>query len=319
MSEIDISESSILEKYPGLLEILLTDHSSGKNIIWATKYYWKHGKGYRESEQIKRELITGRNSLIIKPRIKKSLIDQKRRSKENAEVFTPAWLCNKQNNSIDDIWFGYSNSFNTEIEKGWNTNSRVIFKNDKKWKEYIDLERMEIACGEAPYLTSRYDVVDGKYIEPFDRIGLLDRKLRVICEYAENNEEWLKEVEIAYKRIYGYDYQGDNVLLARENLLFTFVDFYIKKFEREPKEEEVLSIAKIITWNIWQMDGMRYVIPLSCHNELFRQLSLFSDEDLEQEFCKGCMSNNTQEHNGIYCKIKDWRINKLIRFLDLIK
>ena len=83
---------------------------------------------------------------------------------------------------------------------------------------------MEITCGEAPYLTSRYDTTNGSYINPKDRIGLLDRKLRVISENVDDKEEWMKYAKMAYQRIYGYEYQGDNLLIARENLLMTFVN-----------------------------------------------------------------------------------------------
>lgn len=36
-----------------------------------------------------------------------------------AEVFTPSWVCNKQNNLVDEKWFGYANPFNIEQEKTW--------------------------------------------------------------------------------------------------------------------------------------------------------------------------------------------------------
>jgi len=29
-----------------------------------------------------------------------------------AEVFTPSWVCNEQNNLIDEQWFGRKNVFN---------------------------------------------------------------------------------------------------------------------------------------------------------------------------------------------------------------
>ncbi|MBO7084803.1 hypothetical protein J6W20_02645 [bacterium] len=52
---------------------------------------------------------------------------------------------------------------------------------------------MEITCGEAPYLVSRYDVTDGTLkIQPIaGRVGLLDRKLRIIDYFInkENKEE----------------------------------------------------------------------------------------------------------------------------------
>lgn len=45
--------------------------------------------------------------------------------------------------------------------------------------------RLEISCGEAPYLVSRYDSVTGKTIKIKNRIGLLDRKLRIVSENIE--------------------------------------------------------------------------------------------------------------------------------------
>ena len=227
--------------------------------------------------------------------------------------------CNKQNNLIDDEWFGYSGSFNEEKENSWVSKERVTFKDGKIWQDYVDLERMEITCGEAPYLTSRYDTTNGSYINPKDRIGLLDRKLRVISENVDDKEEWMKYAKIAYQRIYGYEYQGDNLLIARENLLMTFVEFYTDKFGKEPIYDDIKAIAEIISWNIWQMDGLKYVVPESCHEEERVQLSLFPEWEPEPEFCAGCKSGNIYKHNGIYCKIKDWKANKTIKFVDMIQ
>jgi hypothetical protein len=230
MSLVDINEFELIKKMPEVFKLLLKDNSSGKNIIWATNNYSSLGKGYRESDQIKIEMFTN-NKNLIKPRIKKRLSETKRRIREMAEVYTPAWVCNKQNNLIDNEWFGYDNAFNKEVELGWLTSNKVIFSK-KNWESYIEEERMEIACGEAPYLSSRYDVVSGEFIYPKDRIGLLDRKIRVISENVDDINLWLKYSEIAFKRIYGYEFQGDNVLLARENLLFTFIDYYFEKFNK---------------------------------------------------------------------------------------
>ena len=53
--------------------------------------------------------------------------------------------------------------------------------------------RLEIACGEAPYLVSRYDMSTGELIvPPYRRIGILDRKLRIVDENTDTKEEWLK-------------------------------------------------------------------------------------------------------------------------------
>lgn len=318
MAKIDLREKFIFNNYPGVLELLLLDRSSGKNLIWGTSNYIRFGIGYKENDYMTINSVVGHKNGLIKPRIKKSQTEQKRRSKTMAEVFTPAWICNKQNNLVDDAWFGYNNAFNIENDVSWEKTEKVLFK-DKTWKEYIDEERLEVTCGEAPYLTSRYDVVTGNYIEPLNRIGLLDRKLRVISENINDEVEWQVNAELAFKRIYGFDFQGDNVLIARENLLFSYIEFYEDKFNESPKLEYIINIAKIISWNLWQMDGLKYVIPFSCHKEEIIQMSLFEEFEEEPEFCRGCLTGNNLLHNGIYSRIKDWRSNRIIRFIDLIK
>lgn len=311
---IDFNELEVIKKEPEIMDILLIDRSSKKNIKWCTDNYKRYG--ISSTDYINKDLFLKKSNLI-KPRIIKSQAEQKKRSKDMAEVFTPSWVCNKQNNLIDNAWFGYNNAFNEETDKGWISNEKVSFKDDKLWQDYVSLERMEITCGEAPYLVSRYDTTTGLYIETKNRIGLLDRKLRVISENVDNEDEWLKYTKIAYQSVYGYEYQGDNLLIARENLLMTFIDYYQDKFKKEPLLSILLDIATIISWNIWQMDGLKYVIPNSCHNEQYIQTSLFFDE--KPDFCLGCRSNNIYKHNGIYCKIKDWKTNKTINFKDLMR
>lgn len=318
MANVELTENELEKKYPGILEILLIDRTSNKNIIWATSNYSRFGKGFMSTDHIPLKYLVNHSRQIVKPRILKSKTEQKKRSKDMAEVFTPAWVCNLQNNMIDNEWFGYKNAFNEEIESGWIGKEKVEFKN-RSWKDYIDLERMEITCGEAPYLTSRYDVVTGSEIRPLDRIGLLDRKLRVVFENTDDENEYIESSLLSLKRIYGYDFQGDNVLIARKNLFFTYIEFFEEKFKKEPSIDLLKEVAKIISWNIWQMDGMKYVVPYSCHKEETVQLSLFEDMQEEPEFCKGCRTGDIHQHNGTYSKIKDWRSNRIVKFIDIVK
>ncbi len=58
------------------------------------------------------------------------------------------------------------------------------------------------------------------------------------------------------------------MLIARENLLYTFIDYYKDKFNHIPSIELQQEFAEIISWNIFQMDGLKYVIPMSCHHEI---------------------------------------------------
>lgn len=316
---IDIKENFIKHLDDALLSILLKDRSSGKNIIWATDTYAWHGVGFGSQDYITQAQITGKRGSIIKPRTEKSKKEQQQRIKNKAEVFTPSWVCNRQNNLIDNAWFGRENVFNTETEKGWTTNhDKIIFPEGKTWQDYVKANRMEITCGEAPYLTSRYDTVSGEYIETNNRIGLLDKKLRVISENIDAEKEWVEWAFTAYKSIYGFDYHGDNVLIARENLLFSFIEAYIEKFEIPPINEYLLEIAKILSWNIWQMDGLKFVIPNSCKPYRSLQVSLFDSENEQLYPCEGCLKNELSKHTGIYCKVMDWEKHKTVSFISLI-
>jgi len=311
---VDVKENKILEMDASLLSILLKDNSSGKNLIWATDGYASKGFGYGSNDHIEIYAITGTNGNLIKPRTEKTKQEQLSRVRDKAEVFTPSWICNKQNNLVDNAWFGRENVFNTETEKGWTTNEeKVIIPDGKTWQDYVKAQRLEITCGEAPYLASRYDTVTGETIPVKDRIGLLDRKLRIVTENVDGEKEWYECAKEAYKSIYGYDWQGDNVLLARENLLFTFCDYYEDKFGVYPIREYLREIAEILAWNIWQMDGLKFVIPNSCHKQESLQMSMFDEPKPEE--CEGCLKNNRNRHNGIYCYVMDWEENKKVKFV----
>ena len=314
---VDVKENKILEMDALLLSILLKDNSSGKNLIWATDGYAQKGFGYGGNDHIDIYAITGANGNLIKPRTEKTKQEQLSRVRDKAEVFTPSWICNKQNNLVDNDWFGRENVFNTETEKSWTTNiEKVIFPDGKTWQDYVKAQRLEITCGEAPYLASRYDTVTGETIPVKDRIGLLDRKLRIVTENTDGEKEWYECAKEAYKSIYGYDWQGDNVLLARENLLFTFCDYYEDKFGVYPIREYLREIAEILAWNIWQMDGLKFVIPNSCHKQESLQMSMFDEPKPEE--CEGCLKNNRNRHNGIYCYVMDWEKNKKVKFVTLL-
>lgn len=306
-----------------ILEILLKDKNTNKNIIFATSNYAK--RGYTETSQILIDFLKNKSRALIRARIDKSKEEQRIRSKEKAEVFTPSWVCNKQNNLIDNAWFGRENIFNTEEDKTWKTNTEKIEFSDKTWQDYVKDIRLEITCGEAPYLTSRYDVVIGDVIPLKDRIGLLDRKLRVVSENCSTKEEWIIWAKSAYKAIYGYEFQGDNLLIARENLLFTFIDSYKDKFNEEPSDDLLKQIAEIIIYNIFQMDGLKYVVPFSCTNvkgSQYYMTNIFGEEIImgePEKKCPGCAKNNIYEHNGKYCYVMDWEKNKRVKFLSLLK
>lgn len=307
-AQVDIKENDILATSPELLATLLKDHTTQGNIFWATDNYAWRGTGYQFSDPIIIEAITGENGSVIVPRALKSREQQQKRSRDMAEVFTPSWVCNKQNNLVDNAWFGRENNFNSEVDNpdgshSWTVNQeRVVFPDGKTWRDYVDENRLEITCGEAPYLASRYDTVTGIPISIERRIGLLDRKLRIVGENTRTSDEWLEWAIRAFQSTYGYEWQGDNIVLAREALLYTFIDYYSARFGKAPKTELLFEIAEIISWNIWQMDGLKGVIPNSCvkipkpnkRSRLKTESSLFSAEDFGEHEepiltdCPGC-------------------------------
>lgn len=321
-AEPDVNENNILDADPGLLNILLRDHTTEENILWMTENYLSLGNGYEESSEIRIPLITGSNSNVIKPRTDKTKKEQLHRIRDKAEVFTPSWICNKQNNLVDNAWFGRDNMFNKERKKNWvTTKEKIAFpEEDKKsWRDYVLAPRMEVSCGEAPYIVSRYDTTTGKIIAIEDRIGLLDRKLRIVSENTTRRDMWLIWSKKAVQSVYGYEWQGDNLLLARENIILSYIDYYRARFKEEnPSIELLREIAEIVSWNLWQMDGLKFVVPCSCHEDEIVERDLF-EEKVVKKTCEGCRSGNILEHNGQYCLIKDWHKDEVITALLLLK
>jgi len=298
---IDIREDYLLKK-DNLLEILLQDKTTSKNILWATDSYVSKGELFAPLAPITPDLVTGEYGNLIQPRAVKSKEEQLYRTRDKAEVFTPLSIVKQMNEACD---------------------SKRVTQNN--WQQYVGLLKLEITCGEAPYIVSRYDPVsDSTNLLPLSkRVGFLDKKLSVVSKYCDTQEDWIKWSKIAFQSSYGYEWQGDSLLIARENLLYTFIDYYLAQFKEIPSIELQTEIAEIIVWNIFQMDGLKYVIPMSCKTEQITikgAVSLFGKEDdqVVEKPCAGCENKTAKNHNGIYAKTMDWRENKLIRFVDIV-
>lgn len=312
-NEVDIKENNLLEEYgQDILNILLTDRSvtaykndgTTHHIFWATHDYEHLGEGYSYYDEIQAERITGEHANVIMPRVMKKKSTQSKRVKKMAEVFTPSWVCNIMVNNIDEKFFGRRDAFNRETgeeRRTWETfRGKIAIPEGKTWEDYVKLRWMEITCGEAPFMTSRYDTTTGRAIHIEDRIGFLDRKLRIVNENTCNRKDWFDAAVTAYQTSRAYEWQGDNLLLARESLLYTFIDNYEYKFGERPDHELVREIADIISWNVWQMDGLKGVIPNSCHDVENRNLY----GEIERTPCPGCKTNNIHNHNGIPVLLK---------------
>lgn len=298
---IDIREDYLLKK-DSLLDILLQDKSTGNTILWATDSYEQKGKKFASFAPITSDLVTGKNGKLIQPRSVKSKEEQLLRTRDKAEVFTPLSIVKQMNEACD---------------------TKRVTKNN--WQEYVSLLKLEITCGEAPFIVSRYDPVSDKQelLPLAERVGFLDKKLTVVSKYCTTQDEWIKWAKIAFQSSYGYEWQGDSLLIARENLLYTFIDYYKDKFKKNPSLEHQKEIAEIIVWNIFQMDGLKYVIPLSCKTETITikgEVTLFGKEDdrIVEKPCAGCENKIAKNHNGTYVRIMNWKEDKIIRFVDIV-
>ena len=289
----------------GLINKLLADKTTKKNIMWATDAYRNLGERFERNQEIKSERITGSYSDVIKTRARKAMEQQAQRTKQHAEVFTPLWIVQKMNDYADEVWFGRGNVF----FDGATPTAEIEFPPDKPWQTYVDSRRLEITCGEAPYLVTRYNVETGEAIEVENRAGILDRKLRVVNENAKTQEEWLKWTYRALESTYGYEFQGDNLLIARVNLLMTFEENLQFRWGRKPALTEYIKAANIIVWNMWQMDGLTGTIPYCGANDN-SQLSLF---DLFDWGVHLRQISNTQPH----CIIFNWRAREPLEFTTL--
>ncbi|MBQ4198158.1 MAG: hypothetical protein II659_10000 [Bacteroidales bacterium] len=171
----------------------------------------------------------------VMPRYMKAAMDQKSRTKKKAEVFTPVSIVKKMEDSIDKDYKG-------------------------SLGDYIKKRVLEVTCGEAPFLTTRYDAATGEEISVQDRTGYLDRKLLCVPEVV-GKEGFIECATEALKAVYGYEWQYDSLFLARRNLLMTTLEHYYDRFGEEPAYELVSLWATIISYNIFRMDGVSMCFP----------------------------------------------------------
>lgn len=284
-----------------VLPLLLADKSTGRNIIWATDPPQALSDTVTDKSEMTPAQLHQLGFEAIQARAGKQADAQQQRTRRRGEVCTPAWVCNKMINALDADWFGREGVFNTEQPQGWQAREgRVEFPASKGktplWQQYIDSRRLEITCGEAPFLASRYDAATGEMIPVQQRIGILDRKLRVVSETVKEEKEWLYWAKRAVQATYGYEYQGDNLLLARTNLLLTFAEHLQARWQRSSTTQELKATANIIAWNLWQMDGLKRSIPGGKLHPDTEQLDLFS------------MFGDAEESvPSVSCKVKNWR------------
>ena len=195
------------------------------------------------------EQVSAPGEPVIRPRVDKPKEVRQNRVRKRAEVFTPPWLCRRM---ID------------EPDKSLREASRGDFR------AYIREPVLEIACGEAPFLAGRYDSVSGEMVPVPERSGLLDRKILAISKFCRK-AQWLAHALAAVRAVYGFEWQGDNLLIARENILASVVEHYWWRWRgiestdiaAFPHPDFLRDTAEAVSWNLWQMDGIARTVPMT--------------------------------------------------------
>lgn len=238
---------------------LLIDKTTGENIIFAEDEYEGYDLTDHYTEDIMKELIASKQ---LNYRVRKSIEHQKARTKKNAEVFTPSWICDQM---------------------------ITMCEPPEDWQEFVQSTWLEITCGECPYLVNLYDSTTGEKVPIDKRIGVLDRKFRLINKHIVQKDftneksykrKWIDTMYDAMRSTYGYEFQGDNLFIARVNVLRCFVENFYVKWNKMPPDATIRKAIEIIQWNLWQMDGLKDTVP-------------FSDTP---------------------AKIMDWKLNEVIEF-----
>ena len=254
----------------GLLDIFLMDRTTGRNIIWAT------GEADEEKE-IMVEDILGR----IKPRWLKNEEARKQRMRMSAEVFTPSGICREMVKTIEGEESRPAKDFSTSL-------------------------CLEITCGEAPFIASRYDMETGKSIEVKARFGFLDKKLEGMREEDITLETYRDRALRSLKSVYGYELHGDSLFMARINVFMDFVEHWNEKWTSNPDSKVLEDASEVVSWNFWQMDGLGdFLSPLKTAKKSLETLP--------------GMELGKYRSSSAPCKIRLWDNEEEVEFRNLFR
>lgn len=212
--------ANILQSHPVLLQDLTTftaDGPVGGNVRLCTRDYPEHAFD---------EELTPEFAATFVPRYEKSRAVQHARTKSKAEVFTPtALIAHMLELMVHECGDG-------------------IYSPEKTF--------CEPCMGEGAFLLTRRDQDTGTPIAVPDRVGVLDRKLLGLD--TDDESTWKTIALKCLESVYGYEYQGDSLVLARVNAYLTMVEHAAYR-GYEWSETELDDIAETIARHIWQVDG----------------------------------------------------------------
>ena len=287
----------------GLLDGLLADRTTGGRLLWGTDALSDRGEGFQREDELRPSRLTGVWEGSVETRARRDFEGQSGPLPVHADPFTPTAVVRDMVDRLDADWVGRREGYyKIDIDSG-----KIYFPKRRNWRQYADSRRIEIACGEAPFLAGRYDAVSGETVPLDRRTAILDRKLRGVSENAAHEQEWMEWARRAFLSVYGYEYRGDRLLIARVNLLASYGEYFRERWGKPPDPEAEREIAEIITWNLWQMDGLTERIPGLLEPEAFHQISL--DEYLDGDI--------RRRDPRPPCRIRNWKNGRTLEYRAL--
>lgn len=122
---------------------------------------------------------------------------------------------------------------------------------------------LEITAGEAPHMATRYDVETGEIVPLTKRVGFVDRKLKRINAEVDDKAEWQRLVLKRINQVMVLSGVVTHFYLLGK-IFFTHTEIIIfKNGSKNQLMACLVNIAKIISYNLFQMDGLKYIIPLT--------------------------------------------------------
>ena len=208
----------------------------------------------------------------VSPHYLRTQSDRKQRAQKQAEVVTPLKLVKMM---VDNLV-----KESPEIVNSWQALAKSTV--------------LEPACGETPFITTRYDIETGDIIPLNKRVGFLDRKFAEIDKAVNNEKDWLKWAFEAVNSVWGFDADGGSVLIARTNIVNTFADHLQEKWNRTPTRKELKWLATITQHNYFQDDykiafeklkrADRLPLPKELNdNETYNQAIMANDERVNSQ------------------------------------
>ena len=124
----------------------------------------------------------------------------------------------------------------------------------------------------------------------------------MVGENTDTELAWITWAAQAVEATYGYEFQGDSLLIARLNVLMTVRDFMEDRFGQTLTEKQFGRLIQTVVWNLWQMDGLTDRIPFAAE---------------EEPDMGGLLFGMMQEQENTDCRIYDWRTGLDVPFYKL--